>query len=114
MGPDSEMETFLASNLDEVLVGADTGGFESLRAQLLIFVGDEVDAEREVVDRRTLSAEIEDANLGVGDTTVEPRLGIRLHGELVSSPPAFQSPGIGDGLILQRVDSRRTLFLQYR
>lgn len=60
------------------LVGANTGGFESLRAQLFVLVGDHVDAEREVVDIGTLATEIEDANLGVGDTTVETRLGVRL------------------------------------
>lgn len=37
-----------------------------------------MNAEREVVDGRTLSAKIEDADLGVGDTTVESGLRIRL------------------------------------
>ena len=60
------------------LVGADTSGLESLGAQLLIFVGDEVDAEGEVIDGRALAAEIVDPDLGVGDTTVEPGLGVRL------------------------------------
>lgn len=72
------METLLTGVLDEVLVGANTGGLEGLGAQLLILVGDEVNAEREVVDVRLLAAEIEDSDLRVGDTTVEPRLGIRL------------------------------------
>lgn len=75
---DSEVETLLTGVLDQVLVGANTGGLESLRAQLLILVGDEVDAEREVIDVGTLSAQVEDSNLGVGYTTVEARLGIRL------------------------------------
>lgn len=74
----THVETFLSGGLDEVLVGADTGGFESLGAQLLVLVGDEVDAEREVIDTSTLSAKIEDSDLRVGDTTVEPGLGIRL------------------------------------
>ena len=78
VGADAEMETFLSGKLDEVLVGADTSGLEGLRAQLLILVGDEVDAEREIVDGRALSAKIEDANLGVRDTTVEAGLGVRL------------------------------------
>lgn len=78
VGADAQVETLLAGVLDQVLVGADTGGLEGLGAQLLILVGDEVDAEREVVDVRTLSAEIEDADLGVRDTSVEPRLGERL------------------------------------
>jgi hypothetical protein len=72
------MERFLSTVLDEVLVGANTGGLESLGAQLFILVGDEVNAEGEVIDVRLLSAEIEDSNLGVRDTTVESGLGIRL------------------------------------
>jgi hypothetical protein len=42
------------------LVGANTSSFQSLRAQLFILVGDQVDAEGELVDVRTLSAKIED------------------------------------------------------
>jgi hypothetical protein len=42
------------------LVGADTSSFQSLGAQLFILVGDQVDAEGELVDVRTLSAEIKD------------------------------------------------------
>jgi hypothetical protein len=79
------VETFLAAVLDEVLVGANTGGLESLRAQLLILVGDEVDAEREVVDIGTLAAKIEDLDLGVGYTTVEPRLGERLENDMLAT-----------------------------
>jgi len=37
-----------------------------------------VDAEREVIDVGLLASEIEDADLGVGDTTVEPGLGVGL------------------------------------
>ena len=73
------METFLSGLLDEVFVGANTGGFESLRAQLFVLIGDHVNAEREAIDVRLLSAEIEDTDLGVGYTTVEPGLGIRLN-----------------------------------
>lgn len=78
MSADTQVETLLSGDLDEVLVGADTGGLEGLGAQLLILVGDEVDAEREVVDGSALAAKIVDANLGVGDTTVEPGLGVGL------------------------------------
>lgn len=84
MGANAEVETFLSGSLDEVLVAADTGGFESLGAQLLILVGDEVDAEREVIDTSTLSAKIEDSDLRVGNTAVEAGLGIRLKGMDVS------------------------------
>lgn len=78
VGADAQVETLLTTVLDEVLVGANTGSLEGLGAQLLILVGDEMDAEREVIDVRLLSAKIKDADLGVGDTTVEPRLGVRL------------------------------------
>ena len=72
------MEAFLAGNLDEVLVGADAGGLEGLGAQLLILVGDQVDAEGELVDVGALAAEIEDADLGVGHTAVEAGFGVGL------------------------------------
>jgi hypothetical protein len=75
---DTEMETFLSSNLDEVLVGANTGGLKSLGGQLLVLVGDEVDAEREVVYAGLLATEVEDPDLGIGYTTVEPALGVGL------------------------------------
>jgi len=70
----TEMETFLSGNLDEVLVGANTGGFERLRGQLLVLVGDQVNAEREVVYVGLLATEVEDADLGIWYTTVEPAL----------------------------------------
>jgi len=75
---DTQMETFLSGNLDQVLVGANTGGFEGLGGQLLVLVGDKVDAEREVVYVGALATEIEDANLGIRYTTVEPALGVGL------------------------------------
>lgn len=78
VGADAEVEGFLAGCLHHVLVGANTGGFESLGGQLLIFVGDQVDAEGKLVDVRTLAAQVENADLGVGDTTVEARLGVWL------------------------------------
>ena len=71
---DTHVETVLSGNLDEVLVGADTSGFESLGAQLFVFIGDEMDAEREFIDTGTLPSEIEDTDLGIWNTTVEPGL----------------------------------------
>lgn len=62
----------------DVLVGANTGSLESLGAQLFVLVGNEVDAERELIDTSTLAAKVEDSDLGVGNTTVEARLGVRL------------------------------------
>jgi len=75
---DTEVETFLTGDLDEVLVGTDTGGLESLGGQLLILVGDKVDTGGEVVHVGLLTTEIEDTNLGVGNTTVEPGLRVGL------------------------------------
>lgn len=97
------METFLSSKFDEIsikkkshppvrktrfwgtkkhfpdiLVGTDTGGFESFRGELFVFVRNHVHAEGEFVYIGTLSAKIEDADLGVGDTTVETRFGVGL------------------------------------
>jgi hypothetical protein len=43
-----------------------------------------VNAERELVDVGPLATKIEDANLGVGDTTVEARLRVRLLSIIVS------------------------------
>lgn len=63
----------------DILVGTNTGGFESFRRQLLIFVGDHVDAEREFVDICALAAEVEDTNFRIRDTTVETRFGIWLY-----------------------------------
>lgn len=61
-----------------ILVGANTGSLEGLGGDLLILVGDEVDAERELVNVGALAAKVEDANLGVRHTTVEARLRVRL------------------------------------
>ena len=61
-----------------VLVGANAGRFQCLRADLFIFVRHKVDAEREVVNTRTFASKIVDSNLGVGHTAVESRLGIWL------------------------------------
>lgn len=61
-----------------VLVGADTGGFEGFGGQLLVLVGDHVDAEREFIDVGTLAPQIENADFGIGDTAVEAGLGIWL------------------------------------
>jgi len=37
-----------------------------------------VGAKGEVIDRGTLTAKIENSDLGIGHTTVVPRLGVRL------------------------------------
>ena len=97
------METFFAGDFDEVsmgansvrncscgwegtgdgmdrdiLIGADAGGFEGFRGQLLVLVGDHVDAEGKFIDIGTLATQIEYADFGIGDTAVEARLGVWL------------------------------------
>lgn len=75
---DAEVERLLSGGLHHVLVGANTGSLEGLGGKLLILVGDQVDAEWELVNVGLLATEIEDANLWVWDTTVETRLWVRL------------------------------------
>ena len=60
---DPQVEGVLARGLGHVLVGANTGGLEGLARELLVLVGDEVDAVRELVNGRTLAAQIEDTDL---------------------------------------------------
>ena len=60
------------------LVATNTSGFESFRRKLFILVGHEMDAERELVNAGLLAAQIEDPDLGIGDTSTEARLGVRL------------------------------------
>lgn len=78
MGAHTHVETVLTACLDHVLVGGDAGGLESLGAQLLEFVGDHVHAGREVIDTGALPAQVEDADLRIRDTAVEPALGVGL------------------------------------
>lgn len=67
MSTHAHVEAFFSSDLDKILVGANAGGLESLGGQLLVLVGDHVDAERELVDTGTLatSAKISICFLGV-------------------------------------------------
>ena len=62
----------------DVLVGANSSGFEGFRAQLFILVRHHVHAERELVDIGAFTAEVEDADFGVGDTAVEAGFGVWL------------------------------------
>lgn len=75
------LEMMLLLTVVNVLVGTDAGGFERLGAQLLIFVGDHVDAAGELVDICALAAEVENADLRVGHTTVEAGLRVWLYAE---------------------------------
>lgn len=70
MYTNAEMERILAGSLGNVFVGANSSGFEGLRRELLILVGDKVAAEGELVNRGTLAAEIVDAYLSVAASGV--------------------------------------------
>ena len=71
--PHADVELVFSAVLDQVFVGANTPGFQRLGAELFIFVGDQVDAQGEVVDGGFFLAEVEDADLGVGDAAAETR-----------------------------------------
>jgi hypothetical protein len=78
MDADTHVEGVLTTGLSHILVTADTTSFESFSRKLFIFVGDEMDAKREVIDRRLLTTKIVDSELGIGDTTAESALGVGL------------------------------------
>ncbi len=60
---DPQVEGVLAGGLGDVLVGADTGGFLSLDGELLVLIGDQVDAVGELVDVGALATKIENTDL---------------------------------------------------
>jgi hypothetical protein len=59
----TQVERILSGSLRHVLVGANTGGFQSLGRQLFVLIRDQVGAEGEVIDRGTFTAKIEDTDL---------------------------------------------------
>lgn len=74
----SDMELILSAELDEVLVAANTSGFQGFGAQLFILVRHEMHAQREVIDESLLATEIEDTDFRVWHTAAETRLRVRL------------------------------------
>jgi hypothetical protein len=76
--PYSQMEGILTSGLGNVLVSSNTGSFKSLAGQLLILQRYQVNAEREVIYMSSLTSNIVDPNLGIGDTTAVARLDVSL------------------------------------
>lgn len=70
VNPDPQVESLLSGSLDNVLVGANSSSFKSFRRKLLVLVRDEMATEGEVVDIGPLSSQVEDSDLGVGNTTV--------------------------------------------
>ena len=78
VNPDPDVESILAAVLDKVFVAADTPSLESLRGELLQLVRHQVDRQRELVNSGLLTSQVEDPDLGVGDTAAEPGLGVGL------------------------------------
>lgn len=72
------MELILTAVLYKILVGADTASLQGLRGKLLVLIGDEMDAQGHLTDIGLLPSQVIDADLGVGHTTTETRLGVRL------------------------------------
>ena len=76
--PHPDVEAILATVLDQVFVAANTSGLQSLGGELLQLVGHQMDGQRELVNSSLLTSQVEDPDLGVGDTTVKSALGIGL------------------------------------
>lgn len=74
----TDVELVLSAVLHHVLVAANTSSLQGFGRQLLVLVGDQVHAQREVLHAGLLATQIEDTDLGIGHTTTEPRLGVRL------------------------------------
>lgn len=74
----SDVVTFFAGGLHEVLVAGNASSLKSAGGQLLLLVGDKVGNERELIDVGLLGSAVIDSDLGVGDTTAETRLNVRL------------------------------------
>lgn len=78
MDTNTHVEPITTSVLGDVLVSSDTGSFQGFRADLFALVGDQVHAEGEFVAGGLLAAQVEDTDLGIGDTAAVAGLGVRL------------------------------------
>ncbi len=74
----AEMESIFTAVLHQVLVSADTSSFKGFTGKLFILVREHMDAEREFIHADLLLTQVVDSDLGVGDTTTETGLGVRL------------------------------------
>jgi hypothetical protein len=72
------VELVLATEFHQIFVCANSSGLQCLGAELFILIRNEMNAQREVIDERLLSAQIKDTNLCVWHTTAETRFGVRL------------------------------------
>ena len=78
MDADPQMETFLTTVLDEILVARNTSCFKSLRGELFSLTGNQMHRRWEHLTGCFLHSSIIHTDLRVGDTTTKPRLWIRL------------------------------------
>jgi len=72
------VELVLAAVLHQILVAADTGGLQGLAGKLLQLIGHQVNGQRELINTSLLTTKVEDSDLGIRDTTVEPAFWVRL------------------------------------
>ena len=78
MGSDSHVEGFLTALGNHVLVSGNTGGLKGLGGELLLLSGNEMDTSGELLPSPLLHTTVVHTELGVGDTSVESRFGVRL------------------------------------
>lgn len=71
------VELILATVFDQVLVAANTSGFECFWTQLFIFIGNQMNAKWEIMYGCLLSAQIENTDFSVWHTTTETWFWIR-------------------------------------
>ena len=64
--------------LGTYLVSANTASFQSFGRQLLVFIRNQVNAEWEIFYASLLSTQVENSDLGIGDTSTETRLRVWL------------------------------------
>jgi hypothetical protein len=74
----AQMKRVLPGVLRHVLVARDTSGLQRLARYILLLPRHQVHAVREFIHSLLLHAHIVDADLGIGHTPAEARLGVRL------------------------------------
>jgi len=78
MGSDSHVEGFLTALGNHVLVSGNTGGLKGLGGELLLLSGNEMDTSGELLPSPLLHTTVVHTELGVGHSSVESGLGVRL------------------------------------
>jgi hypothetical protein len=74
----TDVVSVLAGVLQQVLVASNTGGLKGAGCDLLLLVRDKMGHKGEHIYSGSLGTAVEDSDLGIGDTTAEPRLDVRL------------------------------------